>query len=1243
MATPIKRYRHQDYTVAWVCALPLEMAAAVAMLDERHRDLPPKQNDDNSYILGRVCAHNVVIACLPSGVYGTTSATTVAAQMRHSFESIRFFLMVGIGGGAPSKNDIRLGDVVVSKPTLNFGGVIQYDIGKALSDGRFERIGVLNKPPPVLLSAIATLQATQMPSPREIFAMVSKLATERRAQEQMFTYPGDNQDLLFDQGYDHPDPRETCGSCDVDRLIQRSPRNEYGPLIHYGLVASGNQVIKNSRTRDLLAQEYDVLCFEMEAAGLMDNFPCLGYAAATAASYAKVLLSVVQGRQVADTPSANLDLLSYAGSSAYQTNTPMDVIPRQYSDKELIEEISNYEHKKVHWRLSQKRLPGTTEWFLGHPIFKKWFVNKEVSIGSGKTMIALQLYFFYCDYEYNDELDASFMVSSLVKQLCEFLYQQFKYYPTDTISDLQKFFGPERIQPDFDDLQDIFSRLYRVVPDTIYIIDGIDTLQEAHASCFLKFIQRFFCSKDASQRSQVLLLSRDQVPGYINIGTFIHGICQISISTNAMQDIKNYIETSIDEKMMYRKLTDDVSLLNEIKETLFTESSNMFLWVYLQLEILWDTCRTDADIRYALNTLPRTIEETYKRCVYRTDFQDGWALKVLKWVSFAKRPLHIEELREAVAFQLTDTEWDANKKPQRDFIIGCCANLVVLDPLDNCVRFAHSSVKQYLAEDRKRAREERSVLGYPREINGDLECGELCVTYLSFSDFSLQLVKSSTQQIATIPSPYSIAQTSRNPTNSISLPVHTIRTPAAPSRAQYRFLDYAIANWALHTRQIQDGSQTWEKFVRLAMRANETWNFHPWVSGGRSNFSYLHGLFGWAVKERHKPLLLLVLGIKSSLQLIYNLPLVNEGLPALHIASKLGYEDIVQILLKFCNINSLDQEGCTPLHHAARNGHTDVARLLLHRQEIKYEVDAINHCTPLWLAASHGSVNIVSLLIHKGARIEVEDNVRHRTPLWRAIENEHYSTVECQDTVGQTPLDLAIAKRNKPIIDMLLNNRATYTSKDIGLVVEFMQWATENNFKASALRVMRRNANNNLKELLYLAVQQGYSAVVEMLLVGTSSSIDTKLLLWATENVHMEVIAQLVEKGTDPNTRVISREKSTPLHWAAKSSNAGIIRFFLGRGAKVNARDNHGETPLHYAASEQSYAPILKILLDNGADINTTNGKEAMKVLLESGADVDSKDNDGKTPWDMAQQRGFRKGMEILMENKERQTYFPPS
>src|ERR1700685_2225674 len=92
---------HEDYTVAWICALPLEAAASKAMLNNIHPQLSQPAGDDNAYMLGEISGHNIVIACLPSGVYGTVSAATVAAHMRTTFPSLRFGLMVGIGGGGP--------------------------------------------------------------------------------------------------------------------------------------------------------------------------------------------------------------------------------------------------------------------------------------------------------------------------------------------------------------------------------------------------------------------------------------------------------------------------------------------------------------------------------------------------------------------------------------------------------------------------------------------------------------------------------------------------------------------------------------------------------------------------------------------------------------------------------------------------------------------------------------------------------------------------------------------------------------------------------------------------------------------------------------------------------------------------------------------------------------------------------------------------------------------------------------
>lgn len=88
----------------------------VAMMDETHTKLKKERGDENEYTLGRIGAHNIVIACLPAGLIGIGPAAIVANNMLRSF-SIKFGLMVGVGGGVWSKkDDIRLGDVVVSQP-----------------------------------------------------------------------------------------------------------------------------------------------------------------------------------------------------------------------------------------------------------------------------------------------------------------------------------------------------------------------------------------------------------------------------------------------------------------------------------------------------------------------------------------------------------------------------------------------------------------------------------------------------------------------------------------------------------------------------------------------------------------------------------------------------------------------------------------------------------------------------------------------------------------------------------------------------------------------------------------------------------------------------------------------------------------------------------------------------------------------------------------------------------------------
>ncbi|KAI8235988.1 hypothetical protein K4K55_004026 [Colletotrichum sp. SAR 10_96] len=272
---------------------------------------------DRSSEPGQVQGHNVVIACLPAGIYGTTPAATVAKDLLRTFKSIRFGLMVGIGGGVPSrKNDIRLGDIVVSQPAETSGGVIQYDRGKTVQEGEFQRTGSLNTPPQVLLAALGRLQADHIIEGSRIPQFVSELINKSRDNtKKKFSHQGALHDYLFQAEYDHVDPDSTCDECDHKQMIQREDRDNTYPVVHYGNIASGNQVIKHGKTRDKLSKELGVLCFEMEAAGLQD-FPCLvirgvcdyadshknkrwqEYAAATAAAFAKELLSVIPSDRV---------------------------------------------------------------------------------------------------------------------------------------------------------------------------------------------------------------------------------------------------------------------------------------------------------------------------------------------------------------------------------------------------------------------------------------------------------------------------------------------------------------------------------------------------------------------------------------------------------------------------------------------------------------------------------------------------------------------------------------------------------------------------------------------------------------------------------------------------------------------------------------------------------------------------------------------------------------------------------
>lgn len=340
------------------------MTAVEAMLDRIHESLPQNPHDTNAYSLGDIGGHNIVIACLPKGHYGTVNANTVASHMMRSFPCIEKRLMVGIGGGVPTAADIRLGDVVVSQQ------VVQYDAGKILPDGKFQRTSLPTRPPQSLMMAVSKLEARHGRTSSCIPEILSD-TLERHPLMVKYAHPG-APDQLFRSTYRHVPGMYTCDHCDADQLLARPTRGSSGPAIHYGNIASGDGLMKDSEKRDKLAKELDIICFEMEAAGLMDNFHCLvirgicdyadshknkkwqEYAAATAAAYAReLLLEIPSSQMVAD------------GAM------PQDPVSISERRKHLLDSLKFDQMESRHMTIRPAELR-TCEWLSDHPEYRRW-------------------------------------------------------------------------------------------------------------------------------------------------------------------------------------------------------------------------------------------------------------------------------------------------------------------------------------------------------------------------------------------------------------------------------------------------------------------------------------------------------------------------------------------------------------------------------------------------------------------------------------------------------------------------------------------------------------------------------------------------------------------------------------------------------------------------------------------------------------------------------------------------------
>ncbi|KAL3465422.1 purine and uridine phosphorylase [Aspergillus heterothallicus] len=296
-----------EFQIDWICALPVEAAAAQEMLDENFGILHEQSaTDPNIYTLGQIGKHNIAIACLPAGQYGATAA---------AITSLKVGLLVGVGGGIPSaEHDVRLGDVVISCPTGTCGGVVRYDMGKR--GNTFKRTGSLNSPPRSLLVAVNSMRTAAMTDEGRYLEYIQGATMRNQRTQKTFGRPGRKTDRLFKAAHEHPSDATDCTMCPFEWEEVRIARGDDDPQAHYGIIASGNSVMRDANARDRIGSETGAWCVEMEASGLMLDFPCIvirgicdysdshknkewqGYAALVAAAYTKELLQWLPQSQI---------------------------------------------------------------------------------------------------------------------------------------------------------------------------------------------------------------------------------------------------------------------------------------------------------------------------------------------------------------------------------------------------------------------------------------------------------------------------------------------------------------------------------------------------------------------------------------------------------------------------------------------------------------------------------------------------------------------------------------------------------------------------------------------------------------------------------------------------------------------------------------------------------------------------------------------------------------------------------
>lgn len=357
---------------------------------------------------------------------------------------------------------------------------------------------------------------------------------------------------------------------------------------------------------------------------------------------------------------------------------------RESNHRRIIVAIPAVNNEAKHKKLSSLRYEGTGTWIFQHETFRGWENSASSSTlcchgipGCGKTVLASiivdglrsketlrrpQVVYYYCDYADQRTLQTDRIFGTLLKQffvgghIPEEIEAQI---PLGCVE------GGQTLSTN--ELMDLVVLAVKLSSPTFVILDGLDECEKEPRQQMTGFLNRLSVLGTAVVKTLVLCREEDQLL------RSLQGTPCIRITPSALEgDIKSFVTGSVKYRIQHGELRiRNPSLESEMVSELVSKAHGMFLWVFFQLD---DLCEapSDAMIRETLRNLPDGLIETYKRVLMKIEqnrMKSNVARKIFIWTACAQRPMRIEEVREAVAFEPSDKTWDFDKIPDDDLMI----------------------------------------------------------------------------------------------------------------------------------------------------------------------------------------------------------------------------------------------------------------------------------------------------------------------------------------------------------------------------------------------------------------------------------------------------------------------------------------------------------------------------------------------------------------------------------------------